>query len=78
MDREKYISILEEKDDVSHDAQSFVTNLLVEKPSGRLTAEEALGHPYLGRNKFDEYTLERFENFARRGKIQNVFELHIP
>jgi len=62
---------------LSPDAQDLITNLLKLKPADRLTAWEALRHPFFTDEETDNNmlcntTIGKFEMFARRGQLQKA------
>uniref|UniRef100_G1NYP6 phosphorylase kinase n=1 Tax=Myotis lucifugus TaxID=59463 RepID=G1NYP6_MYOLU len=56
-----------EWDDYSDTVKDLVSRFLVVNPQGRLTAEEALAHPF-----FQQYDVEEVRHFSPRGKFKVI------
>lgn len=56
-----------EWDDYSDTVKDLVSRFLVVDPQGRLTAEEALAHPF-----FQQYDVEEVRHFSPRGKFKVI------
>ena len=56
-------------DNVAPSAKEFVSNLIMYDPSKRMTAEEALGHPYLTKPR--KSSLQRLKSISSKKSVEN-------